>query len=334
MYYWAVQSLCALERDRISEIFVKHIENLKIEKGKSKKNVVIFPLVGEETLKGRHILTLDEAMEKGGLLVKELEPEDVNRIMVQNKSSERVFIMAGEILTGSKQDRILKDDLLLPSKSGNIVVNAYCVERGRWTYKTKNFSSNKTASNISVRQQARETSSQGSVWSAVSETQSAAGCASDTSALNDTYKAPEVKRNIDDLYGEFRNLPAQHPAMNGVAVVIGNEILCADLFGNRELFDKLWPKLLKSYLLEALSKGGDSLPDISTKDIREYLAHVSDSSIKGSDAPGEGVLMKIESSWITGSALTFENDLVHCDIFPRSSGKKNVDEVQPIQRRY
>lgn len=318
----------------VREIFVKHIENLKIEKGKSKKNVVIFPLVGKELLNGRHILTLDEAMEKGGLLVKELEPEDVNRIMVQNKSSERVFIMAGEILTGSKQDRILKDDLLLPSRSGNIVVNAYCVERGRWTYKSKSFSSNKTASNISVRQKARETSSQGSVWSAVSETQSAAGCASDTSALNDTYKAPEVKRNIDDLYEEFRNLPEQHPSMNGVAVVIGDEILCADLFGSSELFNRLWPKLLKSYLLEALSKGGGHSPDMSTKDIREYLAYVGDSTIKSSDAPGEGVVLKIESSWITGSALTFENDLVHCDIFPHSSGKKHVDEVQPIQRRY
>jgi len=285
-------------------------------------------------LKNSKILTLDEAMEKGGLVIKELEPEDVNRLMVQNKSSDWIFIMAGEILTGSKQDRILKDDLLLPPKSGKIIVSAYCVEKGRWTYNTEKFSSNKTVSNINVRQKARESCEQDKVWHAVSETQSNCGFTPSTGALNETYSAPAIQKNIDDLYDRFKNLPGEYPGMNGVAVVIGDEILCSDLFGKKELFKKLWPKLLKSYLLEACSKGGGASESAKTKDIQEFFTYLNDSKIWSSDAPGEGVLLKIESEDITGSALTFQKELIHSDIFPRSSGKKTIDTIQPIQRRY
>jgi len=317
------------------------VEHITVGEPVTGRNIAIFPLVGsgEKAPQKIKVITLDEAIAKGGIACKELERESVNQIMIQNTSSDWVFIMAGEILTGSKQDRILKNDLLLPPKSGKLVVDAYCVEHGRWTYNSKSFSSEKTASNISVRQRARETCAQGAVWDAVQNTQSSLGYTSKSQALNDTYKAPAIEQGMDELYNIFKGLPDRHPGTRGAMVAIGGEVLCVDFFNDESLFEKLWPKLLKSYLLEALSSRKEGAK-ARREDAKQFLGWIPGASIKASDAPGEGIRLSIDSSRIAGSALTYESMMIHSDIFPRTKGadknthNNNVDNIQPIQRRY
>ncbi len=319
----------------------QNLEQITVGEAVVSRNIAIFPLTGsgKKTPQKIKLITLDEAIARGGIICKELEVESVNNIMIQNSSADWIFIMAGEILTGSKQDRILKNDLLLPPRSGRLVVEAYCVEHGRWTYNSKSFSSEKTASNISVRQRARESCAQGAVWDAVQSTQSSLGYASKSQALNETYKAPAIEQGMDELYSAFKSLPDRHPGTRGVAVAIGGEILCIDLFNDEALFEKLWPKLLKSYLLEALSNRKEGTR-ARREDAKQFLGWIPGASIKASDAAGEGVWLSIDSSRVTGSALTYESMLIHSDIFPRIKGveKKirdnNVENIQPIQRRY
>jgi hypothetical protein len=313
----------------------KILRGLTVERPQKEGNIALFPILGNETgpLTNRAIITLDEAIVQGGLSIKELERESVNQIAVKNESSQWIFIMAGEILTGSKQDRILKDDLLLPPRSGRIVVNAFCVEHGRWSYKSEKFSSSKTASNIAVRQSARLSNNQGAVWKAVEDTQHSVGCAPSTQALNETYKAPAIEKNIDNLFGRFKNMPDQHGTMNGVAVVIGDEILCCDIFGDRTVLRKLWPKLLKSYLLEAMSRGKGTV-SITARDVERFLDDAANANLTSTVAPGEGSLLALESRVVTGSALMYNRTLIHTDIFSHSSGKSDGEKVIPIQRRY
>jgi len=317
------------------------IEHIVVGEPVTSRNIAIFPLTGGSAKASQNIklVTLDEAIARGALICKELERESVNQIMIQNSSSDWVFIMAGEILTGSKQDRILKNDLLLPPKSGRLAVEAYCVEHGRWSYNSKSFSSEKTASNISVRQKARETCAQGAVWDAVQTTQSNLGYESKSQALSETYKAPAIEKGMDELYDAFKSLPEKHPGTRGAIVAIGGEVLCIDIFNDDKLFEKLWPKLLKSYLLEGLSSRNKGVK-AHREDAKKFLTWIPGASIKASDAIGEGVRLSIESSRVTGSALTYESMLIHSDIFPRTKGAEkntrinNMENIQPIQRRY
>lgn len=315
------------------ESFSSILRSLFVESPVKEKNIAIFPVISKEGGE-KKLITLDEAMEQKTILVKELEQENVNQISIKNESDKWVFIMAGEILTGSKQDRILKEDLLLPPRSGRITVNAFCVEHGRWTYKSDKFESNKTVSNIAVRQMAKEKCNQSAVWDAVSETQKRAGCDSKTQALNETYSAPAVKTNIDNLYNRFKDLPSKHNRMNGVVIAVGDQILCVDLFASAELLDRLWPKLLKSYLLEASSRkeNGNS---VSISNVKKFLSETSKSGLKSYHPPGEGMILTIDSSEVTGAALMFEKNLIHSDIFPKSKEPdKKDDNVMPIQRQY
>jgi hypothetical protein len=76
-------------------------------------------------------LTLQEALAKG--TVKVHETGSVNELTVENTGTDEVFVQAGDIVKGGRQDRVLSVDLLLPPRSKRLSIAAFCVEPGRWT---------------------------------------------------------------------------------------------------------------------------------------------------------------------------------------------------------
>jgi hypothetical protein len=80
-------------------------------------------------------LTLQEALAKGQVQV--VETGRVNELQIENTGSEQVFIQAGDIVKGGKQDRVLTVSFLLPANSGRLPIASFCVERGRWSARGK-----------------------------------------------------------------------------------------------------------------------------------------------------------------------------------------------------
>jgi hypothetical protein len=95
------------------------------------KNLTIFLLHGSGQSQGRAPLTLQEAMKRKLVVVR--ETGDVNRLTIQNRSNQDVFVQAGDIVKGGQQDRVLALDLIVPPKSSRIPIDAFCVEQGRWS---------------------------------------------------------------------------------------------------------------------------------------------------------------------------------------------------------
>ena len=75
-------------------------------------------------------LTLGEAMKSGVTTV--YETGQVSRLSIENKSDREVFVQAGDIVKGGRQDRVISVSLLIPPRSGRIPIGAFCVEQGRW----------------------------------------------------------------------------------------------------------------------------------------------------------------------------------------------------------
>lgn len=94
------------------------------------ENLTIYLVHGAST-QGPVPLTLPEALEKGVVEVK--ETGSVNQLTVENRGDEEVFIQAGDIVKGGRQDRVLSVSLTLPPRSGVLPIAAYCVEQGRWS---------------------------------------------------------------------------------------------------------------------------------------------------------------------------------------------------------
>src|SRR5262245_27290402 len=76
-------------------------------------------------------LTLAEALAKGTVQV--TETGMVNELRVENTGDEAVFIQAGDIVKGGRQDRVLVVSLLLLPRSGAVPISSFCVEPGRWS---------------------------------------------------------------------------------------------------------------------------------------------------------------------------------------------------------
>jgi len=86
-------------------------------------NLTIFPVVADRTHETREFLTLDEGVRSGEVVVTEAGsvrplirrrenyvPSDgaqVNQLVLENNSDRPLILLAGEIVTGGKQDRVV-----------------------------------------------------------------------------------------------------------------------------------------------------------------------------------------------------------------------------------
>lgn len=140
----------------------------------SHKNLTIFLLHGSGQSQGRAPLTLQEAMKRKLVVVR--ETGDVNRLTVQNRSNQEVFVQAGDIVKGGQQDRVFALDLIVPPKSGRIPIDAFCVEQGRWSRRgneavTAFSASDNALASKDLKIAAKARKSQGEVWANVGKAQ-------------------------------------------------------------------------------------------------------------------------------------------------------------------
>jgi hypothetical protein len=138
------------------------------------KNLTIFLLHSAGQSQSRAPLTLQEAMKRKLVVVR--ETGDVNRLTIQNRSNQDVFVQAGDIVKGGQQDRVLALDLIVPPKSSRIPIDAFCVEQGRWSRRGNEAAAAFSASDNALASKdlkiaAKARRSQGDVWANVSKTQ-------------------------------------------------------------------------------------------------------------------------------------------------------------------
>jgi len=320
--------------------FKSRLKSAQIYAPVTYQSLTIIPLALSENR--QTILSFDEALNRNCLKITEIDGGRVNELAIENFSDCPVFIMAGEILTGCKQDRILQNDLLLSPHSGKVEIAAFCVEPGRWQEKSDKFSSGKSITPPSLRQVAKETSSQESVWSSVRtnlKSCSKAAGAQDLDTLGSQsmqriYESKKVDGVIQNSSGYFAGLPDKYPAMNGVVVAINGRILCADLFTNRKLFRKMWSKLLYSYCLESL-KGGEWDSSISKRQVTGFLNQAQSAELETMAYPESGWLYSLEHPRISGSALLVRNNLIHSALYPKFGNYlEKQSESTPLYRNY
>jgi hypothetical protein len=296
------------------------------------KNLTIIPVKAPYSASKGLISTFDEAVAEGSLTIKEVNSSgSVNQLAVINKSDDAVYIMAGEILRGSKQDRVLQDDVLIPANSGKILVDCFCVEQGRWTYKSDKFYSGGQNANISVRQAAKEKKNQSEVWDSVATTNSKFDQAP-SGSLAKSFESEKVNKDKAGYISQMTNIPEKHPDANGVVVLINGKVLVADLFSDPRIFKKLWKKLSDSYAVEAISQQ-DSVTESSYTSAQSFLSKVQSAKISYTVNPGLGRKVEITSGEITGSGLVSNNTLVHIDLFPKMA-KTDPPTDNRLQRNY
>jgi hypothetical protein len=290
------------------------IKGLVVGSSISHGNLTLFPLTGKATGSVTYV-TLDKAIKKGWVEVQEKDGGSVNTVRVRNKSAKRVFGMAGEIITGAKQNRMLEHDVLLPSESGWLDLPVYCVEHGRWHGAEMGFGSKGQIAAGRVRGKATNDQSQSSVWAEVSANNAALGVETSTGRFDAVYDDETVQDGLREYKAELQDkVPELAPNALGVAVVVGDRLVCVDAFSSPAMFRKMWSRLLDSYVIDALSRQPSG--KMSRQQVSDFLKEATAASIVQQPTVGGGQLTRIEGDEATGSALVSGKEVIHLDLFP------------------
>lgn len=212
------------------------------------------------------IMPLDKALSQKKVTVH--ETGTVSELHVENTSKDNiVFLQAGDIVKGGKQDRVLTTDMLLRPQSGRVAISAFCVERGRWqpreSESVKQFSSSKNSlSSKKLKIAAFSRKEQGEVWKEVSNVQKklydniGADVQDDRSktSLQLSLESDAVKGSLDEYIVELTRKLDNHKNAHGYIALINGQISSADVFSSSQLFKMQWPKLLLASATEALAE--------------------------------------------------------------------------------
>ena len=244
-------------------------------------NLSIFPVVGGPEYATAQLLTLDEGLRSGAVVVTEagslqglVRPgtripresgAEVNRLVLINNSDRPLLLLAGEVVTGGKQDRVIGVERIVPPKSGPIDLSVFCVEPGRWVASSEHFSAMKSLmAQPSVRMPAMAERNQQSVWAhvdlAIGGMAAAAPAASGAMHASTSYATamdnPEVQKKVGSVAADYDGLlrELRKAGAKGVVVAINGRITWADVFASTDLLEKYWQKLIRSYAADSLTK--------------------------------------------------------------------------------
>ena len=234
-------------------------------------NLTVAPLYSasaDQPLDDEEYLTLVEATKAKAIEVTELEGNtsdaQVRAVHVTNNSDKAIFLMAGEVILGGKQDRIISNTTVIEPGTKQLEVAVFCVEQGRWDGRTAEFQASGKIGHSKLRGRATYDKEQGSVWAEVSAQNKKSKAAPET----DTYKASlkAAQKNARKYVAHIEPRLAPDKKVLGMVVAIDGKPVALDAFANPRLFGKMRPALLESYALEAATSGGKGKADVKTLD--------------------------------------------------------------------
>jgi len=221
------------------------------------KNLSLIPLVTDKAPKTGDFLVLDEGMDKGLVVVNEKgQGGSVNQLSLENRADKPLFLMAGEVVLGGQQDRIIGRDTIIPPKKRQDVP-VFCVEHGRWSG-DKRFHAGKALAHTKLRNEANY-GGQGQVWQEVADKNKKRGETNDT----DTYRRVAEKTEKDaTAYITYFTAALRGVAgadkMVGWGVAVNGKVIAVEQFGAPALYRKMEGKLLRSYVLQAVDEPNDA----------------------------------------------------------------------------
>ena len=223
----------------------------------------------------------------------------VNELKIRNRSGRPLFLMAGEVVIGGKQDRIIgKNTIVAPRTTESIPV--FCVEHGRWNGRKAEFKSAEVLAHTELRKKANF-EGQGEVWGEVATKNAKRKLENGTDTYRGVAQSASVVKSIDGYQKAFaKKLGKENERQIGFVVALGGKVVAIETFGSPKLFRKFEKKLLRSYYVEAIDaeKSADGRPAAAPRP-----AEVADFAKKAQKAKRSTVLDKT-----SGKTVQFEED--------------------------
>jgi len=297
------------------------VRRLTVRPGYTYDGLTVFQLEMVNVDDDTEYLSMAQALKRDDLAIREKGSGSVPALQARNRGRRHVLLLAGEIVAGGKQNRVLRHDLLLEPRSRWVELPVLCVEQGRW-HGAGEFKSSPSVAMLGVRVGAQTGAGQERIWADVSRYSRELGVDSSTQDLQAVQDSPEMREDVARYRDEFRK--HWHRQAVGMVVARWGRIVGADLFCNSDVFLEHRDRLLESYAMDC------SL-------WRRRHARILDGPIVGSDpgeaqrflrralrarceeigTPGAGRVVDVSGPGIHGTGLVRKGMLLHAALFPR-----------------
>lgn len=262
----------------------------------------------------------------------------VNRLMIVNKSDKPLYLMPGEIVVGGKQDRTIGREAIVQADGKPVPVEVFCVEQGRWRQRghaenqeilaagrdgetpaeaveelSQQANQGKFVKSVgvlskAVRQAAQQDRAQGKVWEKVQEANAKARTTNPTGAFTRNYVQQEAVARLEPYLKKLEKPVSKKRQIVGVIVAINGKIEAIDVFDSTPLFRKMWPKLLKSFALDAASSLAEAKADpINVAAARKFLQEADSAHVVNSEAGHGTEVSRRESDEVVSFSARITN---------------------------
>ena len=255
------------------------------------ENLAVYVLSGPQQA-DRQFITLREGIDAKTVAVKEKAQEEVNEVVIENNSDDYLFLQEGDIITGGKQDRTIYASLIVPPRQKE-QIKVFCVEQSRWTAGAGggNFgnAANPSLAPKEVRQAAKYQNDQSAVWANVATQRVAINSLSDRaphapaepqmqrqggdseSSLNTATDDPATQRVVAEFRRALEHALELHPNAVGVAIVVNGQLEEVNVYPNKQLLEKQFPRILGGYAVQARMTAKDARPAISPSAVAQQM---------------------------------------------------------------
>ena len=275
------------------------------------ENLTVFPITATTQTDVGPLTTLETALKKHDAEVRELGSDpaaanapihdrgnrhgystgaSVNTLVIENKGTIPIYVLAGTVVKGGNKDRQIAQDFIIDAKQVTNV-DAFCVEHGRWTGERDGRVTEGKFDTVSqlvtsgVRAAGQYKQNQGEVWAKVADVNAANKKTPASGSLLATLDDGEVgKRRLALSAQVVAFLQEVQPANDvvGIAYAVDGKVRGARWFVNHSIYDLYRTTLVSTAAVDAItaaatrdpSKPREPIAALTPRSVTQFIDEV------------------------------------------------------------
>lgn len=282
------------------------------------RNIVLGPILAHH---GDSIpfTLLENAVEKCDARI--LDRGRVDTVELSYRGNNPLLLIEGEEILGALQNRVISTSVYIKEHEP-VYLPVVCVEEGRWSGGAE-FKESETvayptlrsilASSVyeSLKYMGDFLADQDRVWNSVKRTLESFTVKSMTYSMHNAFESLQ-----QDINSYMEDIEDAGDSMAGFIAIAGGRLMGIDLFGSPIIFKTAHKKVIRGYILEALSRRNEPTPAIKRDSLIKFWESIIRKKYEEYPAVAEGVEFRFRKNSLVARALVVDDKLVHMSVFP------------------
>ena len=282
------------------------------------RNMVLGPILANHG-DGISFTILENAIENKDARV--LDRGRVDTVELSYRGNTPLLLIEGEEILGALQNRVISTSVYIREPEP-VYLPVVCVEEGRWSGGAE-FKDSKTVAYPTLRSILASSiyeslkyvgdfhADQNKVWESVKRTLETFSVNSMTYSMHDAFETLE-----QDISSYMDYIEDTGDLMAGFIAIAGSRLMGIDLFGSPQIFKTVHKKVIRGYILEALTRRHEPTQAIKHDSLVRFWRSITRKRFEQYPAVAEGTEFRFRRNGLVARSLVVDEKLVHLSVFP------------------